>query len=241
MRPFREELKYVVHHSTRTALLERWRRHLVKDPHTNEDAVTPVLSQYYDSPNLAFFEEKVDGIRFRNKVRLRAYGLRYDSGGAVVLEIKQRLEGRVRKIRMRIEDFQPRHLDPCSWRFASRDDESAFASLRERYRLKPSAQTFYMREAYESVVEPTVRVTFDTCLAALHPGEILGPGALVDESRRLLPDTLAILEVKATAGLPAWVMSGVRVGELTQRPVPKYVMAVTKLRLPDLTPGGAFS
>ena len=56
-RPFRDEFKFIVHHSVRTALLERWRRHLVKDPHSNEDAVSPILSLYYDSPHLDFYED----------------------------------------------------------------------------------------------------------------------------------------------------------------------------------------
>ena len=61
-RPFRSELKFVISYQAREALLQRWRRHLTRDCHTNRDAVTPILSQYYDSPHLTFYEEKVEGI-----------------------------------------------------------------------------------------------------------------------------------------------------------------------------------
>ena len=80
-RRMRDEFKYIVSHDVRERILERWRRHLRRDPHTNEDAVTPILSQYYDSPQLLFYEEKMDGIGpLRSKVRLRTYGTEFRPG-----------------------------------------------------------------------------------------------------------------------------------------------------------------
>ena len=73
MRPFRQELKFLIHHSVRRMLLERWRRYLVRAPFTNQHAVTPVLSQYYDSPHLTFYHEKLAGIRLRNKEVIELY------------------------------------------------------------------------------------------------------------------------------------------------------------------------
>ncbi len=230
-RPFRDELKFVIRFAERTALLERWRRNLSKDPYTNEDAVTPILSQYYDTPRLRFYREKLDGIGFRNKVRLRTYGYRFRPGQATFIEIKQRLGGRVRKIRQRIAEFRFRHLSPGNWRFDDRRAESAFGTLLERHQLRPSAQVWYLREAYEALVEPDVRVTFDSSLTALHPGEALETGRMADPLSRIMPDTLVILEVKATTGIPAWVAEGARNVELVQKPVPKYVLAVEKLGL----------
>ena len=157
MKPLRNELKFIVSQSQYEALRERWRRHLEKDPHTNPDAVTPILSQYYDTPGLAFYEEKLDGFHFRNKVRLRTYGYRFENGGLAFLEIKQRLGDRVRKIRQKIASLEARHLDPESWTFDDPADRSAFGVLMERYRLRPSAQTWYPRQAYQCVVEPDVR------------------------------------------------------------------------------------
>ena len=173
-RPFRHELKYVVHHSTATTLLQRWSRHLTYDPHADDYGYTPVLSQYYDTSDLAFYFEKLDGIGFRNKVRLRTYDTRFRRGSSGFLEIKQRLGGHVRKVRSSIRSLGPDHLDPTRWQFEEPTAADAFHSLTARYPLAPSAQVFYIRRAFFSVVEPSLRVTLDSGLSALFPGEKVG-------------------------------------------------------------------
>ena len=91
IRPFRSELKFLLHHSTKRLLLERWRRYLVQAPFTDDNAVTPILSQYYDSPCLEFYNEKLAGIALRKKVRLRVYSQRMMPGETTFLEIKMRV------------------------------------------------------------------------------------------------------------------------------------------------------
>lgn len=238
-RPFRSELKYVAHHSTAAMLLERWSRHLTRDPHTDELGFTPVLSQYYDTRDLAFYREKLDGLPFRNKVRLRTYGVRFRAGARGFLEIKQRLGEKVRKIRHRIDSMKSRDLDPASWEFEDPRDANAFRSLMARHELLPSARVFYVRQAFFSVVEPSIRVTFDRGLCALFPGERVGRVETTGPSRKLMSDTLAILEVKSTEALPPWVTDGALAGELFQQPVPKYVSAVERLGTQQLISGGS--
>ena len=242
MRPFRDELKFLVHYSVKEKLLARWMRYLVRAPFTDENASTPILSQYYDSPTLDFYEEKLDGIGLRNKIRLRVYGHDYRAGQTAFLEIKHRFNDRVRKYRHQIPDFDPViHLDPENWSFDDPVMENAFLSLKERYRVRASAQTYYQREAYEGAVESDIRVTFDSNLIGLFPGERLTRQLLLDRSRHLMPDTLAILEVKATRGIPPWVHEGVVAAELKQQTIPKYITAVEVLGMPDLVATGVYA
>ena len=240
IRPVRDELKFVIRQEERIALLERWRRHLTRDPNTESHARTPILSQYYDSPGLRYYEEKLDGIAMRNKVRLRVYGNRFEKGCTAFLEIKQRHWDRVRKIRVRIQDFDPAyHLNPHHWDLDGVEG-GAFGSLVHLHRLQRSAQIWYIREAYQSDVETDVRITFDSGLAAFHPGETVTLDGISDPSRQVMPDDLVILEVKANNGAPPWVSEGARVIELIQRPVPKYVLGVEKLRIHETMPIGAY-
>ncbi len=80
-------------------------------------------------------------------------------------------------------------------------------------------------------VETDLRVTFDTCLTGLYAGEALTRSLLLDGSRRLMDETLVILEVKATKQIPSWVHDGIVAAELRQATIPKYVSAVEKLGL----------
>jgi hypothetical protein len=241
LRPLRAELKFVVHHSVKDALMARWSPFLMRAPFTDREARTPILSQYYDSPDLAFYREKLDGIEVRNKVRLRVYGMNYDAGQTTFLEIKHRQGDKVRKYRQLLRDFAPADLDPRRWRFDDAGMRAAFMTLLERYRLRPSAQVYYQREAYEGVADADVRVTWDSVLLAMHPGERLDRALLYDPARRMMADTLFVLEVKATGALPAWFHDGVVAAELRHQTVPKYITAVEVLGLHDNVASGIYA
>lgn len=241
MQAVRCELKYMISHRLRDKLLGRWGRYLVRAPFTNQHAVSPVLSQYYDSPDFDFYWDKIDGVSLRYKVRIRTYGYRFCPGQCVFLEIKQRENTPVRKYRQRIGEFRPEHLLPCNWQLNGSPDTGRFGSLLERYRLRPSAQVFYLREAYQGIGGQDVRITFDTCVVALHPGEQVTRPLLEDPARRLLPDTLTILEIKLAGSMPRWVSEIIVGNELQHRRIPKYTTAVEKLGLLEMNPTGVYA
>ena len=54
-------------------------------------------------------------------------------------------------------------------------------------------------------------------------------------------DTLVILEVKATKGIPPWVYDGVVAAELRQKTIPKYISAVEALGLLEISVGGIYA
>jgi hypothetical protein len=57
----------------------------------------------------------------------------------------------------------------------------------------------------------------------------------------MMADTLAVLEVKATSGLPWWVHDGVVAAELRQQTVPKYVTAVEVLGMDQTAASGIYA
>ena len=128
-------------------------------------------------------------------------------------------------------------LEPGNWNFPESKENSVLETLKERYLLRKSAQVWYLREAYYSIIEPDVRVTFDSSVTALYPGEDLTRTAVVEQRGSVMPDSYMILEVKATERIPAWVSKGVMAGELVQKPVPKYVLAMDKLRMSEFITG----
>ena len=236
----RQELKFVIHYSVRQTLLERWSPHLVRAAFTDRHARTPILSQYYDSPTLSFCTEKQDGLPTRNKVRLRTYATDFDSGKAAFLEIKHRHFNGVRKYRQRITDMSSAHLCPSRWTFDDPEVRARFSCLIETYHLRASAQTYYQREAYEASHGGGLRVTLDSNLVALHPGERLTSRLLRERRRSLMSETLFILEIKSNAVLPRWVHDGIVACELEQKTIPKYVTAVNVLGLGELTGSGVY-
>jgi len=112
---------------------------------------------------------------------------------------------------------------------------SPVLALLESHRLRKSAQVLYLREAYQGAEDPRLRLTFDSTLMGLHPGEACSRAMLYDRSRSILPEWKVILEIKNHGPLPAWIRQGIRWADLQQETVPKYVMAVDALNLKKLS------
>lgn len=226
--PFRNELKFLVDHRYYTGLRERWAQHLIKDPHLKGRAQSPVLSLYYDTPDLRFYRERRDGEWFRNKLRLRTYSTRFRVGATVAFEIKQRLGQRIRKIRQ-LSRLPVGFENPEAWSFQEPETSSAFQALLHSSSLTPSIQIFYLREAYDGLLDRSVRVTFDSCLAGLLPREKVTDRLLWSASRRLVPETCWIMEFKCDDDPPTWFLDTVRELGLEQRSISKYALGVEKL------------
>src|SRR5690606_12835850 len=95
----RFELKYVVPLSTCATIEADLEHRLIPD--ANGDAGSYSLtSLYYDSPQLDCFWSKIEGLRFRRKLRLRVYDDCSAQGATAMVEIKERDNRTVRKRRV---------------------------------------------------------------------------------------------------------------------------------------------
>src|SRR2546430_14722982 len=87
----RYELKYVLPLGRAARVIEDLKPQIAPDRYGGERGY-PVVSLYYDSPDYSCFWSKIEGLRFRRKVRVRIYpdgDVGLVRGGAV--EIKQRV------------------------------------------------------------------------------------------------------------------------------------------------------
>jgi hypothetical protein len=66
----RYELKYVVDARRYHALIDDLRHFMVPDSHGDPGGSYPVVSLYYDSPEFEAYYSKIEGLRFRRKLRL---------------------------------------------------------------------------------------------------------------------------------------------------------------------------
>ncbi|MCK5882546.1 MAG: polyphosphate polymerase domain-containing protein [Bacteriovoracaceae bacterium] len=230
MRPPRNEYKYLITLEQKRVLQHLWEKYLVKDSYSDDEGKTPILSLYYDSPNLCFYQEKLDGIKDRSKIRLRVYGSDYQEGAPCFLEIKQRFSDKVRKIRVYREKFDKSMFELDQWRFDNAVERDCFGELLARYNPIPTAQVFYIRDAFQAIIESDLRITYDSNLFGMFPQEKLSQELLMDKKRCLLSENYCILEIKNnTNTLPPWVFDGIQKLGLIQRSIPKYITAVEAL------------
>jgi hypothetical protein len=90
----RFELKYLVPLKAAEEFKQALRAYLLPDEHGDSLGCYYLSSLYYDGPDLRFFWEKVEGISFRRKLRIRQYesSAPLTENTPVFVEIEQRVQ-----------------------------------------------------------------------------------------------------------------------------------------------------
>lgn len=200
-----------------------------------------VRSIYFDTPGLQCFFDKKDGVKRRNKVRLRGY----DDGGegeAVFFEIKEKMDDPLWKSRASMAYWQAkrvlglgetleRYLPPDA---SPKTDENARRFLYHLHarRMHPVVNVIYEREPYQPVLKDkdnNLRITFDKNLRAVaYPS--LNSLYLEDGAKTVLPAHF-IMEVKFNHYFPSWLKPVVARLRLRKGSASKYAMAIERLRV----------
>jgi SPX domain protein involved in polyphosphate accumulation len=220
----RYELKFLLHVSQARAVLETLAPYVRRDPNAGPDGFYKVTSLYLDSPDLACYREKLDGEKYRRKVRVRAYGA---NPADAFIEIKQRLNLGVAKRRtLRPVAHAERTIrELCSGRHSPGDAvlDEAFV-LAQRERLAPKIVVSYNRSAWFDAWRKDLRVTLDRNLK----WRTLDLALCGDPTRGryVLPPEWSVLEVKFDRILPSWLCTALNCHDLEVRRFSKYAAAV---------------
>jgi SPX domain protein involved in polyphosphate accumulation len=229
----RFELKYVLPWAKCEAVIADLKHHIPADRHSGT-AGYRLVSLYYDSPQYDFFWAKVEGIKFRRKVRLRIYaGDDVSAAENCMVEIKQRINRTVQKRRLVLPipdaerlcagDYKPEGLDALDQQVA---DEVSYLVLAKD--LQPAAITAYHRLAFEGTHRNAgLRVTFDTDVRSrIHALKVNASA----QNHLIVPSGWSIMEVKANDAIPSWVISLLAKHECQLCRVSKYCLGLSALR-----------
>lgn len=235
----RYELKYILPVSQCARIIDELKHQIPPDSHGGERGY-PLVSLYYDSPQLDCFWAKIEGIRFRRKVRLRIYpgeDITKVTRGAI--EIKQRINKTVQKRRLELPLEQAERLCAGQLDIVGLDEMDAQVAHEVTYlsrmlSLQPTAITAYWRRAFEGQEENAgVRVTFDTLVAArIHALSVNAPAV----NRLILPADYGIMEVKADDRVPEWATSLLARHDCQLNRVSKYCAGVAQLHNLNVLP-----
>jgi len=206
----RYELKYLVPLARVEAICADLEGLTTPDEHGDARGYR-IQSLYYDSPALDFFFAKIEGIKFRRKLRLRIYpdgagGL----AGPAMVEIKQRINRTVQKRRLALPLAEAERLCGGVFEGVAADaldrqvaDEVQY--MVQAMHLRPTAITTYLRRAFVGgLYDAGLRITFDTGVAGrTRDLEVTAQAG----NHLVLPPDFAIMEVKANEAIPDWVTS----------------------------------
>lgn len=223
----RFELKYLVHRDLATKFIRSLDGYVYADPNSNRQGGYPIYSLYCDSPGLALFWEKIEGLKYRRKVRFRKYGNSQD----VFVEIKQRVDRTVQKRRVRwpldqvVQTF-------CSGNGLNGGEEKLDAVSTEvlylwnYYRLEPRMAISYNRQAFFAVFESDLRITFDTRVQ--YNALDLDIAKPFETGKYVIRPETVIVEVKFNERVPLWLCKMISKYGLELIRLSKYCTAVDR-------------
>jgi len=230
----RFELKYLVTLPQVARLKSALAAYLVPDEHSHEAGRYNLASLYYDSPDLRCYWEKVDGLKFRRKLRIRCYetGAPLTDDTAVFVEIKQRVDRVTQKRRAVLRYADARRL--CDDREIPAHAEAERAIIAEahaflrQYDLRPTSIVRYTRQALIGVhYDIGLRVTFDTSVTAQADDlRLHAPPA----GRLMLDGNWAVMEIKVNERLPYWLTELIAAHNLQVMRISKYCRSIEATR-----------
>ena len=211
----RYELKYLLSAEQTVYLRRRLEGHMKVDQYGR----TSIASLYYDTPDYRLIRTSIEKPLFKEKIRLRSYGLATDSS-PVFLELKRKAYGIVYKRRVQstiplVDKFFAGEGDICAPGQINRE----ITTFRDYYRtLVPACLIIYDRTAY---FEPDgdLRLTIDE-----NPRYRWDDLNLTDsmEGISLLPEGWTILEVKVQQAMPLWLSEILDKGKIYKNSFSKY-------------------
>ena len=225
----RYEIKYLVPVDELPDLRDEFAARMDSDVHGGTSGYG-VWSVYYDTTDLRFYWEKIEGLRFRRKLRVRHYGDRSQitDDTTVFVEIKQRVNRVTQKRRVALPYRLAREL--CDSRVMVDHDPGERAFLEEvlelisGLELRPVAMTGYHRDAFLGRdADVGLRVTVDYRIRGRDREFDLGAEA---ENRLIVPAKLAVLEVKANERIPYWLTDLTARNNLSVVRMSKYCQSV---------------
>lgn len=212
----RRELKYRITDAQRAALEAAFDARMVPD----EYGESTICNIYYDTADYRLIRASLEKPAYKEKLRLRSYGVT-ELGGEVFLELKKKYKGIVYKRRITLPE------DAAGEFIAGRAPLGEHGQIGREIEyftafyapLLPAVHLSYERSAWFSREDRDLRITFDKNIRFRQEDVSL---TLPAGGRRILSEGESLMEIKAAAALPLWLVSELDTLGIYQSTFSKY-------------------
>ncbi len=217
----RQEKKYLMTAADSRKLGARLRNVMAEDVHNGADGYR-IRSLYFDTINDEDYQEKVDGVELRRKIRLR----NYDPGADfAMLEMKQKEGSYQKKRSLRVSRKDAQRLiwgDYTPLLGYGEPFAAECYALMSRKCYRPKAVVEYRRQAYIAK-ENRIRITIDSNIIATEACfDIFSPNL---PQYPVLDPYNAVLEVKYNGFLLSYIKDVVSQANRSEFSVSKYCLS----------------
>ena len=219
----RNEVKYILSREQHDGLLSLLKGLIAPDQY----GLTTICNIYFDTPDSQLIRESLEKPLYKEKLRLRTYGVPCSSSTAFV-ELKKKFEGIVYKRRETLP-----YGEAMGFLTEGRRPEKRSQIIRELewtrdfYNgLRPAMVLCYDRIAYCGVEDPELRITFDTDIRYRTDDLDLTHGS---QGEGLMDDDKYLMELKISDSMPLWLSHALDKLQIYPGSFTKYGNAYKKL------------
>ncbi len=205
----RYENKYFLPEAALDRVLTEVEEHMVPDKFNVNRKTYSICNIYFDTPDDYLIRTSLSKPKYKEKLRLRTYGVP-EANGLAFLEMKKKVGGLVNKRRTNL------HLQE-GYRFVENGGIThlseemnpqvvrEISSMIKRYgKLVPKVMIAYDRLAYFEKGNPDLRISFDTDIRSRRDHLRLEEGS---DGYPLIEDGMWLMEIKTAQAIPLWLTS----------------------------------
>ena len=227
----RYEIKYLLSPRQKKEFQKAMERYMVLDRYGR----TTIQNIYYDTPNWQLIRTSLEKPVYKEKLRLRSYGVAKPDG-TVFIEIKKKYAGVVYKRRTSATEAEAMAYLNNGIKIAGHEDQilreiDYFKNFYED--LKPAMVISYEREAFYGKEDPNLRMTIDENILWRDEDLTLRKDAY---GTAVLKPGESLLEIKIVASMPLWLSYELNRLEIRQTSFSKYGRAYEMKQNEEITP-----
>ncbi len=219
----RYEKKYFVTDEQLQRVLAAIEEHMTPDKHNRTGGTYSISNIYYDTPDDYLIRTSLTHPSYKEKLRLRTYGIPGKSDEAF-LEIKKKVEGLVNKRRTSISltdayGFMEEKGAVLPAVYTNPQVIKELLFMVNRYELMPKVMIAYDRLAFFEKGNPDLRISFDTNIRGRRNDLRLESGNF---GRLIVPRGFWLMEIKTARAMPLWLAALLSEEEIRRVSFSKY-------------------
>lgn len=211
----RYEKKFRLSRNQYDLFRQRMEGHMMVDQY----GLSTICNIYYDTQNYELIRKSVESPAFKEKLRLRSYGVPREED-MVFLELKKKYKGIVykRRIVLSLEEAV-RGIENGKIEGQEGQIAREINYFLARNQLMPKVYLAYDRIAMLGIEQPDLRLTFDFDIRAREDRLALTQG---DGGETILHDDDVIMEIKVKDAFPLWMVRTLEEGNIIPTSFSKY-------------------
>ena len=205
----RYEKKYILDEKKMAEILPQIRQHMEEDEHCIGGSTYSIANLYFDTEGSDVIRESLTKPFYKEKLRLRSYGIPRFPTDRVFLEIKKKVNGMVTKRRAKLNLEEAEHflrdgVRPSGISYMNGQVLREIDYYRYHKKVSPVMRLSYDRLAFFDRDNPQFRLTFDRNIRYLRMGGDVGGWEPDRPGQLLMSEDFRLMEVKVSDAYPFW-------------------------------------